>query len=205
MESTVMITVWAGSSPPPPVESIHVPELAHLRVFSSRSSEDGRDRYRLHVGYFANSKAAKRVLPQVRELYPSAWVVPAARHRPLARLDPHALLASPPYELKPFARQDLSAELTGEIGLDMAALIALLEEGSDPPSPANADLLVAHSVATIPDAPTPAPPCAPQQPFDEAFHALSRLIVEEWRAEAPAARASAASRSWLTRLPRLNR
>lgn len=203
MESTVMITVWAGSSPPPPVESIHVPELAYLRVFSSRSSEDGRDRYRLHVGYFANSKAAKRVLPQVRELYPSAWVVPAARHRPLARLEPHALLASPPYELKPFARQDLSAELTGEIGLDMAALIALLEEGSVPPPPANADLLVDHSVATIPDAVAPAP--APPQGFDDAFHALSRLIVEEWRADAPVVRASAASRSWLTRLPRLIR
>jgi hypothetical protein len=80
-----MITVWSGSSPPP-LEPLAVPELAHLEVFTSRTSEEGRERYRLHVGYFADPTAAERVLPRVREIYPSAWVVPASRHRPLARL-----------------------------------------------------------------------------------------------------------------------
>jgi hypothetical protein len=85
VKSAVMITVWAGLSPPP-LEPLPVPELAHLDVFTSRSSEEGRDRYRVHVGYFADPAAAERVLPRVREWYPSAWVVPANRHRPLARL-----------------------------------------------------------------------------------------------------------------------
>jgi hypothetical protein len=92
MESSVMITVWSGSSPPP-LEPLPVPELAHLDVFTSRSSEEGRERYRLHVGYFADPIVAERVLPRVREIYPSAWVVPASRHRPLARLKALAMQA----------------------------------------------------------------------------------------------------------------
>ncbi|HLZ99033.1 MAG TPA: hypothetical protein VKP66_13920 [Steroidobacteraceae bacterium] len=91
MES-VMITVWSGSSPPR-LERLRVPELAHLDVFTSRSSEEGRERYRLHVGYFADPAVAERVLPRVREIYPSAWVVPASRHRPLARLKALAMRA----------------------------------------------------------------------------------------------------------------
>jgi hypothetical protein len=93
-----MITVWSGSSPPP-LEPLAVPELAHLEVFTSRSSEEGRQRYRLHVGYFDDPSAAERVLPRVREIYPCAWVVPASRHRPLVRMPaaaPHAWTADPP-------------------------------------------------------------------------------------------------------------
>ncbi|MGA2191207.1 MAG: hypothetical protein ABSH33_22045, partial [Steroidobacteraceae bacterium] len=92
MESSVMITVWSGSSPPP-LEPLAVPELAHLEVFTSRSSEEGRQRYRLHVGYFDDPSAAERVLPRVREIYPCAWVVPASRHRPLVRMPAAALHA----------------------------------------------------------------------------------------------------------------
>ena len=260
MESTVMITVWAGSSPPPPGESIGVPELAHLEVFTSRSSEDGRDRYRLHVGYFPDTTAAKRVLPRVREVYPSAWVVPADRHGPLARLKSPTKPTSPPHSphpaslssqtwppshsqpsqlsqsqawpqsqpqawplpqsqpsqlaqptnpsivddaatLRPFARQDLSAELTDEVSLDMAAILALLQEESDPPPTTNSDCGVRHPEATVPDIAAP----IPQPAFHEAFDALSRLIVEEWRPEAPSTRGSPLNRSWLTRLPRLIR
>src|SRR5450756_1637097 len=94
MESSVMITVWSGSLPPH-LEPLPVPELAHLDVFTSRSSEEGRERYRLHVGYFADPTAAERVLPRVREIYPSAWVVPASRHRPLVRLKPLAMQTWP--------------------------------------------------------------------------------------------------------------
>jgi hypothetical protein len=43
-------------------------------VFRSRRVEDGRDRYRLHVGYFESREDAQRVLPFVRARYPASWV-----------------------------------------------------------------------------------------------------------------------------------
>jgi hypothetical protein len=213
VESTVMITVWAGSSPPPPLESLRVPELAHLEVFASRSSEEGRQRYRLHLGYFVDSTAATRVLPRVREMYPSAWVVPASRHRPLARLKVQAMPGTSPLEpappakpdetvvLKPFARRDLSDEMTDEVSVDMAAILALLQEESDPPTPS-----ISGSVANDSAVRTPAAITAKAEPaLPDLFNALSRLIVEEWHPQKALASGGPAARSWLKRLPRLIR
>jgi hypothetical protein len=50
------------------------PELEGFAVFRSRRVEDGRDRYRLHLGYFESREDAQRVLPVVRARYPAAWV-----------------------------------------------------------------------------------------------------------------------------------
>ena len=80
-----MITLWAGSSPPV-LERLPDAQLQHLAVFSSRSREEGRERFRLHVGYFDDLSAAERTLHRVRQWYPSAWAVPAERHATLARL-----------------------------------------------------------------------------------------------------------------------
>lgn len=164
MESSVMITVWSGSSPPP-LEPLPIPGLAHLEVFTSRSSEEGRERYRLHVGYFADPTAAERVLPRVREIYPSAWVVPASRHRPLARLKalgtqgwtadpdspvtpnaplPRAALLEPAQPKPP-----TDAALNDEISLNMGDILALLEE-SDSPAPSRPDSSTAHLRAEVP-------------------------------------------------------
>ena len=50
------------------------PELEGFAVFRSRRVEDGRDRYRLHLGYFESREDAQRVLPVVRARYPASWV-----------------------------------------------------------------------------------------------------------------------------------
>jgi hypothetical protein len=50
------------------------PELEGFAVFRSRRVEDGRDRYRLHLGYFESREDAQRVLPIVRARYPASWV-----------------------------------------------------------------------------------------------------------------------------------
>ncbi|MGO8856057.1 MAG: hypothetical protein ACLQO1_10155 [Steroidobacteraceae bacterium] len=163
MESSMMITVWSGSSPPP-LEPLPIPGLAHLEVFTSRSSEDGRERYRLHVGYFADPTAAERVLPRVREIYPSAWVVPASRHRPLARLKALAMqgwTADPDSPVTPNAplpraallepaqpKPPADVALSDEISLNMGEILALLEE-SDSPAPSLADSLTADPGAEI--------------------------------------------------------
>ena len=51
-----------------------------LSVFRSRAIEDGRERFRLHLGYFGSVTDAESVLVAVRAHYPSALVtsVPAA-------------------------------------------------------------------------------------------------------------------------------
>jgi len=208
-----MITVWTGSSPPPPLESFRVPELAHLEVFTSRTSEEGRQRYRLHLGYFVDSTAATRVLPRVREMYPSAWVVPANRHRPLARLKVQAMPATSPLEpappakpdetvtLKPFARRDLSDEMTDEVSVDMAAILALLQEESDPPTPSISGSFSKDSAVKTPAAIV----ATPEPAFPDLFNALSRLVVEEWHAQMPIATGAPVVRSWLKHLPWLIR
>ncbi len=49
------------------------PTLAQFTFFVSRRLEDGRERFRLHMGYFESMRAAEEMLAVVREVYPSAW------------------------------------------------------------------------------------------------------------------------------------
>ena len=48
-------------------------ELKQYKFFVSRRLEDGRERFRLHMGYFDSLLQAEEVLPVVREIYPGAW------------------------------------------------------------------------------------------------------------------------------------
>jgi hypothetical protein len=49
------------------------PTLAQYTFFVSRRREDGRERFRLHMGYFESQQAAEEMLLIVREIYPQAW------------------------------------------------------------------------------------------------------------------------------------
>jgi hypothetical protein len=171
MESSVMITVWSGSSPPP-LEPLPVPELAHLDVFTSRSSEEGRERYRLHVGYFADPIVAERVLPRVREIYPSAWVVPASRHRPLARLKALAMqawTADPDSRVTPNAPLPRAAHLEPAVlefpefdaaSAQASVLTAERKPPADAPLSDEISLDPGEILALLeePDSPAPSPP-----------------------------------------------
>ncbi|MBS0393232.1 MAG: hypothetical protein JSR54_01330 [Proteobacteria bacterium] len=52
--------------------------------------EDGRERYRLHIGYFSTVAEAERLLPVVRAAYPAAFVSPAPQSN-LGSLDDTAV------------------------------------------------------------------------------------------------------------------
>ena len=60
------------------------PTLAQFTFFVSRRLEDGRERFRLHMGYFESQQAAEEMLAVVREVYPSAWAgeAPGKKLRP---------------------------------------------------------------------------------------------------------------------------
>jgi chemotaxis protein histidine kinase CheA len=49
------------------------PTLAQFTFFVSRRLEDGRERFRLHMGYFETLQAAEEMLVVVRDVYPGAW------------------------------------------------------------------------------------------------------------------------------------
>ena len=50
-----------------------LPELKRFNFFVSRRFEEGRERFRLHMGYFATLAEAEEWLNVVREIYPGAW------------------------------------------------------------------------------------------------------------------------------------
>jgi len=49
-------------------------ELVGFSVFRSRAIEDGRERFRLHLGYFESEQRAADALAVVRKHYPAAWI-----------------------------------------------------------------------------------------------------------------------------------
>jgi len=53
------------------------PELSGVAIFRSRRIEDGRERFRIHIGYFTSMADAEALLPIVRQTYPWAFAGPA--------------------------------------------------------------------------------------------------------------------------------
>jgi hypothetical protein len=68
------------SSVPMPVTLASGLAFPGLAVFRSRTVEDGRERFRLHLGYFGSMPEAEAALAEVRSRYPTALVatVPVA-------------------------------------------------------------------------------------------------------------------------------
>jgi hypothetical protein len=58
-----------------------LPELKRFTFFVSRRFEEGRERFRLHMGYFATLAEAEEWLSVVREIYPGAWAGEAPGRR----------------------------------------------------------------------------------------------------------------------------
>ena len=62
-----------SSSTPMALAQTDLPELKRFNFFVSRRFEEGRERFRLHMGYFATRAEAEEWLGIVREIYPGAW------------------------------------------------------------------------------------------------------------------------------------
>jgi hypothetical protein len=72
--------------------SLTPPDHAGLKRFTfyvSRRREEGRERFRLHMGYFDSQEDAERLLDIVREIYPGAWagLAPGQRLRAQQELE----------------------------------------------------------------------------------------------------------------------
>ena len=114
------------------------PTLAQYSFFVSRRLEDGRERFRLHMGYFESMQAADEVLAVVREVYPGAWASEAPGKKLKANNPAPAAAAAPP------------------VPVHAKAVAAV---------PAPTPVIAAPSPARVAFAPTPEPQREPH-PFD---------------------------------------
>src|SRR5579872_5977864 len=62
-----------SSTTPMALAQVELPELKRFTFFVSRRFEEGRERFRLHMGYFATLAEAEEWLSAVRDIYPGAW------------------------------------------------------------------------------------------------------------------------------------
>ncbi|HET7756955.1 MAG TPA: hypothetical protein VFK87_06845, partial [Steroidobacteraceae bacterium] len=71
--ATRFVLNLCSSTTPMALAQADLPELRRFTFFVSRRFEEGRERFRLHMGYFATLAEAEEWLGVVREIYPGAW------------------------------------------------------------------------------------------------------------------------------------
>lgn len=152
--------------------------LKRFTFFVSRRREDGRERFRLHMGYFGSSEEAEEWLGVVRELYPAAWVgeAPGRKLRAAARVaaaepataapEPALAQSASPSMPEPAPAPEPELTLAPEPQLALApepVPVALAARGTSLPDMA-ALSNVREVLAELDEAPraTPAPPRAPE-------------------------------------------
>jgi len=66
-----------ASTTPVALTQPNSPELKRYTFFVTRRREEGRERFRLHMGYFKSIGEAEALLADIRDVYPAAWAGPA--------------------------------------------------------------------------------------------------------------------------------
>jgi len=137
------------------------PSLARFTFFVSRRREDGRERFRLHMGYFPTMEAAEEWLTIVREVYPGAWAGDAPGRKLAARASAAATAKSPgATDMSPAAapRSASDRAVSAAVSAPSAPAPAVMAPAPLAPAP-----LATAAIATAPVAPAasvsrPAPP-----------------------------------------------
>lgn len=161
-----------SSTTPMTLTQPQLAELKNYKFFVSRRLEDGRERFRLHMGYFDSLLQAEELLPVVREIYPGAWAGEAPgkrlRARAAAAIAAHAAPAAPvatPVAPVVAARSTPAAKAPGagpsaEVLANMPTLSAAPSGAATPAAPALKLELVAQPPRQMPAEPAPAPEIA---------------------------------------------
>jgi len=131
-------------------------ELRRFTFFVSRRLEDGRERFRLHMGYFETLQSAEEWLTIAREVYPGAWAGEAPGKRLAARAAAESAMRSP----SPSAAPSRPSAPVPAIAASVPTA-PKRSSASSPPTPALAKL-----VPTLQPAPEPsaAPPVTAATP-----------------------------------------
>jgi hypothetical protein len=174
--------------------------LKRFTFFVSRRREEGRERFRLHMGYFTSQEEAERLLDIVREIYPGAWAGLAPGHR-LRAQGQNAARAELPTSTPVAARTAPAAPAA------VAANAAVPEPAAPVAAPATtvaSDPMPPAELALLPDAgrrlpaataevPVPADVAALSDPNGAAAHSLTNVraaiaSLEDQTATAPTLR-----------------
>ena len=92
----VFVINLCGSTTPVALTPPDHAGLKRFTFFVSRRREEGRERFRLHMGYFDSQEDAEQLLDIVREIYPGAWAGLAPGQRLRAQAEAEAPNAAAP-------------------------------------------------------------------------------------------------------------
>jgi hypothetical protein len=157
-----------SSSTPMALAQTELPELKRFTFFVSRRFEEGRERFRLHMGYFATLAEAEEWLNVVREIYPGAWAGEAPgrklRERAAAAQAAQAQHAAGPPPMasasgaRPAAAPPAPQRMAGPPNLHVPVVHAA------PPLPQRAPPLNSAARAAVPVAPARPSPAQARTP-----------------------------------------
>ena len=136
LRNLFVINLCASTSP----VSLTPPDHAGLKRFTffvSRRREEGRERFRLHMGYFESQEEAEKLLDIVREIYPGAWagLSPGLRLRAKAHAEAQVTAAS---EATAAGEAAVTAQAAAQSSADSARLqpVAAATAPAAPAAPA---------------------------------------------------------------------
>jgi hypothetical protein len=176
-----------SSTTPMALAQTDLAELKRFTFFISRRFEEGRERFRLHMGYFATLAEAEEWLNVVREIYPGAWAGEAPgrklRERAAAAQAAQAQHAAGPQPSVPPPRP-LRAPVA------IAAPPPAASEPQIPPGMSPLDAALSLRVPVLKAAPPAAPMPAARpavKPAPPAPAAVARPVIARQAAPAVAA------------------
>jgi hypothetical protein len=163
----------SASNTPMPLPALNNEQLRGFALFKSRRMEDGRERHRLHLGYFLSYVEAERVLAIVRPTYPRAMIA-AVPQDSMGSLDNTSTTRFS--ILQPVPRTQAPAEPPSAV----AARVTVLPTRRAAMTPESA---AAPSVAEAPVIPLPVQQGAPasaREPIASGNTSSSRVPVQRY-------------------------
>ena len=188
-----------SSTTPMALAQTDLPELKRFTFFVSRRFEEARERFRLHMGYFATLAEAEEWLSVVREIYPGAWAgeAPGRKLREraaAAAADQARHAAGPQPRVAPALSRAPLAPHPAEVHVPVVhAALPAARRAAAPPvvAPAVARPAAPRTIAPRITAPAPAPkPAAGRAPPPPAG---AQRAAAQIPPRAPAAASSAAA------------
>jgi hypothetical protein len=163
-----------SSTTPMALAQTDLAELKRFTFFVSRRFEEGRERFRLHMGYFTTLAEAEEWLNVVREIYPGAWAGEAPGKKLRARAAAaaaaqaqHALGPQPHSELPNLpAAAAAPTPAAARPAPSVRAAVPAQARPTQQGAPGHAPVPVARPVELKPTAPRV--PAASQGPFESA-------------------------------------
>jgi hypothetical protein len=190
-----------SSTTPMALAQTDLPELRRFHFFVSRRFEEGRERFRLHMGYFATLAEAEEWLGVVREIYPGAW----AGETPGRKLRERAAAAAAAQAQHAAGPQTQVPQATAHAAATAAVQRPALRPTVTPPAPTRVPVVHAAPPVTgraPPPAQPPPRPAARQAPAAQRPPAAPPVLAARNPAAVRTAAPATAAAKTLTASPR---